>query len=214
MTIAVLSANTGNFDKRQEHVPQTVEYDQYVFTDENFPPRLCTLTPRMQARLTKMFSWQMVPDHDYYIWIDSSCIFALPESVEWFVEQCKDVDLVVFKHPNRYTAQQEADYLDYRLSIGCPYITPRYKNELTKDQMDVIKADTAYTDNSLIASTVMVYKKNPKVMAMFKEWWYHTSRYHSDEQLSLPYVIWKTGCTIKTLPDKYTKIKYLKYVRK
>lgn len=214
MKPAILTANLGGFDKKMENVEQSVEYDFYRLTDVNFPPRSCSMTPRLQARLAKMFGWQMITDHDVYIWIDSSCIFAERDSIEWFVKQCQDVDMVVFKHPNRSTIQQEADYLKHRLEIGCPYITPRYKNELIDDQLDEIKADTEYVDNLLIASTVMVFKNNPRVKAMFKEWWYHTTRYHTDEQLSLPYAIWKTGCTIKVIPDSYLKIKYLKYVRK
>ncbi|GAF81593.1 unnamed protein product, partial [marine sediment metagenome] len=56
MQVAVSTANLGNFDKQIEYIPQSVEYDFFRFTDENFPPRACSMQPRLQARIPKMFS--------------------------------------------------------------------------------------------------------------------------------------------------------------
>ena len=62
MQTAIVTANLGNFDKTVPYVKQSVPYDFYKFTDDNFPPRYCSMTPRLQARLVKMFMWEMVPD--------------------------------------------------------------------------------------------------------------------------------------------------------
>jgi hypothetical protein len=212
MKICLLTANLGGFENVKEHVPQSIEYDLHRFTDENFPPRSCTLTPRMQARLAKMFGWQMVPGYDIYIWVDSSCIFPHPDSLKWFIEQLDGYDLVTFKHPDRNTIKQEADYLNKRILMGCSYITPRYKNELTEAQLTEIFEDKDYVDDKLYASTVMVYRPSDQVRKMMKEWWYHTSRYHSDEQLSLPYVT--RNLKVRVIPERYSSMKYLTHVRK
>ncbi len=211
--IAVITANLGNFDKIIKPLKQTINYSFYRFTDENFPPRYCSMTPRLQARIVKTFSWQMIPNYDYYIWIDASCIFNREDAVEWLLKKCNNVDMAVFKHPHRNSIQEEADYLKKRLAMKCPYITPRYDNELIDEQLAIIKEDKNYIDNRLFASTIMIYKNNEKVQRMMKEWWYHISRFHSIDQLSLPYVIWQFGININIIQENYLKIPYIKYIR-
>lgn len=213
MKVAVITANLGNFEKPVEHPEQSVACDFFHFNDENFPLRFNAMTSRLQARIVKMFGWQMVPDYDYYIWVDSSCIFSSPDSVKLFIDKCQDVDVVVFKHPNRGSIAEEAEYLKHRLAIGCPYITPRYENELIDEQLAEIQADKSFVDQNLFASTGLVYKNNDKVKNMMKEWWYHTSRYHSIDQLSLPYALMQSDCKVRIIPEKYSKSAYITYVR-
>jgi len=175
------------------------------------------MTPRLQARIPKMFGWQMAPGYDYYIWVDSSCSLLNPDSVKWFVEQCENVDTVVFQHPMRKTIREEADYIKGRLSRNCEYLTPRYENELIDEQMKVIEEDKLFYDGFLFASTAFVYKNVERVHDMLIQWWYHTSRFHSVDQLSFPYVLWKSGCTYKILPvpmrQNVIKSPYITHVR-
>ena len=212
--IAIITANLGNFDKMIDPVKQSVSCDFYRFTDENFPPRFNSMTPRLQARIPKMWSWQMVSGYNYYLWVDSSCTLANPDSVKWFLKQCEFTDLVVFKHPNRNSIKEEADYLKERLAMKCPYITPRYENELIDEQVSAIKEDKDYVDDKLYASTAFMYKNSGRVHGLLSHWWTHTSRYHSVDQLSFPYVIWKSKCSVKVIPDSYLKTPYLTYIRK
>ena len=121
--------------------------------------------------------------------------------------------MAVFKHPNRNTIQEEADYLKLRLKNKCPYITPRYENELIDEQLEIIKEDKEYYDDKLFASTCIVYQNNERVQKMMKEWWHHISRYHSVDQLAFPYVIWKAGLDINVIQESYLKTPYLKYIR-
>jgi sarcosine oxidase delta subunit len=213
MKVAVITANLGGFERKVVHPPQSIALDFHHFNDVNFPARFNAFKPRLQARVVKMFGWQLVPGYDYYIWIDGSSAFTGPDSARLFMEQSQNADVVVFKHPNRNTIQKEADYLKYRLSINCPYITPRYENELIDEQLAEIKADKDFKDENLFASTGLVYRNTKAVQDMLKEWWYHTSRYHSIDQLSLPYVLAKSGLRVKVLPDRYSDSKYITYVR-
>lgn len=211
MRVAVITANLGSFDKPVEHAEQSVACDFFHFTDENFPPRLNSMSPRLQARIVKMFGWQIVPGYDYYIWVDSSCALARPDSAKWFLDQCKDVDIAVFKHPHRNTIQEEADYLKERLKLEAEgkkglYILPRYENEDIDGQLGEVDPNA-----ELYASTAFIFRHSESVRSAMKEWWYHTSRYHSIDQLSLSHVL--AGLKIKVIPDNYLKCKYLEYVR-
>jgi hypothetical protein len=125
--------------------------------------------------------------------------------VKWLTEKCTG-DIAVFKHPNRKTVRDEARYLKDRLAMGCDYITPRYNNELIDEELDAIKD---LPDEHLFASGILVYKNNEKIHAMMKEWWYHISRFHSIDQLGLPYSILKTGCDFTVIPDHYGRTPYL-----
>jgi len=211
--VAVVTANIGGLDKELDPVSQSVPFDFYRFNDKNFPLRHCSMTPRLQARIVKMFSWQMMPRYGIYLWYDSSCQLANPDSVKWFVEQLKGYDLAIFKHPNRNTIKEEADYLKVRLAKKCPYITPRYENELIDEQLAEIFSSDGFVDDKLLASTMMVYRNNHTMQFLMKEWWYHVSRFHSIDQLSLPYAIFKAGCRVNIINEDYQHHPYLKYVR-
>lgn len=214
MTIAVITANLSNFDPRIDYVKQSLPYDFYRFTDENFPPRICSMTPRLQARIVKIFGWQMVPPHDYYLWVDASCILSHPDSIKWFIDQCQSVDMAVFKHNERHTIQEEADFLKKRLNMNCRYITPRYKNELIDEQLAAIHTNKDFVDQKLFASTALIYKNTPAVRNVMFHWWHHTSRYHSIDQLSLPFVLFEQNCHYNIIDHDYLKIPYLEHVRK
>lgn len=213
--VLVVSASLGGFDEQRKHELQRpvsdgpqLDIDFHHWDDKNFPPRHCSMTPRLQARIPKMMSWQMKPGYDYYLWVDSSCRLAHKDSVKWFLDKLGDKDLAVFKHPHRDTIQAEADYLKHRLDIKCPYITPRYENERIDDQLAVVDPQAP-----LYASTAFIYKNDTPAQDALTIWWLHTSLYHSIDQLSLPNAIEKGGATHNVIPDNYLKCKYLEYMR-
>jgi len=211
--IAIITANMGNFDKNIDPVEQSVKADFFRFIDSNFPPRYQAMTSRFQARIPKMFGWQMAPGYDYYIWVDSSCAIENPDTVDWFMKQGSVTDLAVFKHPDRNTIQEEADFVKKKVGQKDRYLLSRYDNELIDEEMAEIKADKDYVDDKLFASTAFIYHNTPKVQAMMKEWWYHTSRYHIIDQLGFPYVLNKFKCTLNIIKEHYMHTPYLTYVR-
>ncbi len=206
--IAVVSASLGGFDAQREHAKQSVDCDFYHFTDENFLPRRNSMTPRLQARIPKMTSWQMVPGYNCYLWVDSSCRLADKDSVMWFLEQLGDADIAVFKHPHRNTVQEEADYLKHRLAIKCPYITPRYENERIDEAVGA-----GDSHDPLYASTAFIYRDSPKMREALLVWWTLTSLYHSIDQLALPYALKVAGVDVHVIQGNYLKCKALEYVR-
>jgi len=210
MKVAVISANTGNFEIPVPYVEQSIPYDFHLFTDTNFPPRVHALTPRLQARIPKMFAWQMKPGYDLYLWVDSSCSLQHKDSIQWFINHLQDKEMAVFKHPHRNNIQEEADYLKERLARKCPYITPRYEYELIDEQLAAVDPSLP-----LYASTAFIYRPTYYIKTqVMKEWWYHTSRFHVIDQLSLPYVLNKSYCSFNVIPDNYLKCKYITPTRK
>lgn len=212
MSIAVVSANFGNFEKPVKHKPQSIETFNYRITEQNFPLRHNSMTPRLQARIVKTHMWQFVPGHDYYLWIDSSCRLSDKDSVKWFIDKLGDRDIAVFRHPHRKTIQEEADYLKERLKLEADgkkkkYILPRYENELIDEQLAQVDKEA-----KLYASTAFIFRDSRVTRRAMKRWWYHISRYHSIDQLSFSEIIQSLRLSI--LAENYLKCDYIEAVRK
>lgn len=212
MSVAVVSANFGDFEKSITHEPQSIETFNYCITEQNFPLRYNSMTPRLQARIVKTHMWQFALGHNYYLWIDSSCKLSNKDSVKWFLEQLEDADIAVFKHPRRDTVQEEADYLKKRLKLETEgkkkkYILPRYENEDIDGQLKEV--DPAA---ELYASTAFIYKNSLGVRTAMKLWWYHISRYHVIDQLALPHCI--KDLRVSIIQENYLKCDYIEAVRK
>lgn len=212
MKIAVITANLGSFDEEYvTYIEQGADF--YKFIDTNFPPRFKAMTPRLQARIPKMFGWQMAPGYDAYIWYDSSLAVA-EGMVDWFTGQLGDADVVFLRHPDRKTVHEEAKFIKEKVLANHYYLAPRYVGELIDEEMAELDSDLGYKDDLLIASTTFMYRNNDKVHALMKEWWYHTSRYHIVDQLGLPYAIYKSGCKVNIINDNYLHLEHLPHMRK
>jgi len=215
--ILLHSANLGSFDpfvpSVEQELPSNVKLETYLFTDVNFLPRFRAMTPRMQARIPKMFCWQLFPDFDYYLWVDASCTLSSRKAVWWFLEQCAGADSAFFLHPDRKSIREEYLFLKQQLEKGNKYLERRYAGEFLEEQYQEIYSDYSYRDDLLIASTAFIYQNTLSMHRALKEWWYHTSRFHIIDQLSLPYVLKKSGTHFNLIKESYLDISYLKYVR-
>ncbi len=211
---AVISASLGGFDSDTDHEEQSIDHDYFHFNDENFPPRT-SMTPRLQAKIPKMFGWQLKPNYKYYMWIDGNLRLARTLSLQYFQENLKDADVVVLQHPQRDTIYWEYRYNWRGLHNNAPsnYLTERYTGEQLKEQMQVIIDDEDYVDDMLVNGGIFMYRNTPAVQNMLKEWWFHVSRYLIMDQLSWAYVLKKSGLRIAVLPDNYDDCPWLEVRR-
>ena len=208
--IAVIQASLGGIDNITPHVPQTIPYDYHLFTDENCPPRL---PPRLQAKIPKMFGWQLAPNYEYYLWLDGNISLNHSQTLQYFYDQIQGYDIVVVRHHRRPNIRQEIRYLRKGLREQSIYLVSRYDKELWQEQYAEICKDKEYVDDLLVIGGVFMYRNTPKVQAMMKEWWYHVSRYNVQDQISFPYVLKKSGLKIKVLDHDYTKWEMIKAER-
>ena len=207
--IAVISAELGGFDEQRNHPLQSIDADYFYFNDKNFPLRK-SMTPRLQAKIPKMFGWQLKPGYEYYMWLDGNIVFDKFDALEYFYDQIQGYDIVVLHHHRRNTIKWEARYLERAINENSRYIMARYDNEFWQEQLAEIQADKDYKDDFMLIGGVFMYKNNEKVRQAMKEWWYQVSRYSIQDQISLPYVLRKAGLKIKILDHDYTKWDYIK----
>ena len=217
ISIAVVTANCGAFDKiildAPQVLPEFFKMDRIIFDDSNFPPRVNSMTPRLQARIPKCFAWQMAPGYDYYIWIDASLAMTSANFVSWLLEQLTFTDAAFLVHPERKTINEEYLFIKEKIKSGNLYLKSRYENEFDDEQMEFINSDKSYKDDKLFASSLFIYRNNKTTQDMLKDWWVHISRFHTVDQLALPYVLQKSGCTFKSITEPLYKSKYFAYVR-
>ena len=214
MKVAILSANLGNFDNNtKDPVLQSspLEVKFHRFTDDDFPP-IAGLTPRLQYRISKLFGYEMFPGYDVYIWFDSSCSLQRPDCVDWYLEQLGDADMAFFRHPQRNSIEREVQHIEAKLATDHWYITPRYKNGLHREFLNIVQEDKTFKDDNLYASTAFIYRANEKSIEMLHYWWFYQSRYFTCDQVQLPYAIHKSGAKVNKIPDNLFQIGYLSLV--
>ncbi len=209
MRIAVISATLGGFDEPQEHEPQSVPYDYFFFNDDNFPPRPHTLKPRVWAKIPKMFGWQLAPGYDYYLWIDGNQKLAHEDSIKYFLDCCQGHDIVFTRHPKRPNIRQETRVMRKGVRQQ-PYYRQRYQGELEEEFYRLIANDKDYTDDILLSGGIFIYRNIPEVQNALKDWWYYITRYHVNDQLSLPYVLKKSGLKLNILEDDIRNCWFIK----
>ena len=207
--VAFIYLNTNDYEPPFESIPQTVSNDielsYHFFNDTNFPLRFNAMTPRLQVNLAKMFMWQMFPGYETYIWADSQFAMQREDSAKWLLEQLGSHDIVLFKHPDRTTVKEEADFLRDRLPTS-KRLMKRYKDEWLDELMETIP-----TDGILYASGIFAYRNSLKIQEAFKEWWYYTTRYHLNNQLSLSHAF--RNCDVGMIDDDYFHCKYFTSIR-
>ena len=209
--ICVTTARLGDFDFDNRNVPQSVPAAYAVFTDENFPPRIKSMQPRLQAKIPKCFAWELAPGYNYYLWLDGNIVLNKPDSLQYFLNRCEECDVVVFKHQKRPDIRQETRYTRKGVKQGRLYLTGRYKNEFYNDIYKIVQLDKSYKDDLLVNGGVFMYKNVPKVQSALKEWWYFITRYAIQDQLSFIYVLRKAGLIIKVIDVDIYSSPYLSF---
>jgi len=213
MRILAHTANLGGFDLILPPEAQVgVDMRWRLFADADFPPRPHAMTRRLQAKIPKMFGWDLEPGYDVYLWHDASLRLSKPDSVAWLTAPLANHDMVVFKHPWRTSIREEADYLRTKMSNGSRYLHSRYDGEDLDGQLRAVQ-DEGYVDDHLYAGGCFAYRPTTWVKSALKEWWIHTSRFHCIDQLALPYVLHQYAVHVTVIDEDIYHASHLAWTR-
>jgi len=214
--VAIISANLGGFDQPVEPVPQVgqVQVDYHCVTSVELPPRPKSLSPRLQAKIPKMFGWDLYPGYDAYLWVDASLAVSSPDTTTWFLDRLGQSDIAVFRHPFRATAQAEADYVQTKMAAGNHYLLSRYEHEDTAGQLRALAQEPSFVDDRLYAAGAFCYRPTARLQAAMASWWCHTSRFHVIDQLAFPFVLWQHQCAVQVIPEDIYHASHLTWGRR
>lgn len=220
--VCVYTAMFAGYDRILEHIPQTVDCDFMIFTDDKsgMPTDRFRIiikdnpgdqtSPSLKNTWLRLFPFD-IPELNGYqilIYIDANVRICDPSFVEQILRRCEDTDdfdLMLSEHPWNVCLYQEAR--DSR-QIG------KYKNTDLERQIATYRREGFPTNAGLYWNGLIVYNRacdQPRVRQFLQMYWHELIAYNrtSDPdprpqgQVSLPYCLWKSGLKLVTIPQLY-----------
>ncbi len=195
LKIAVFTCITGHYDNLVE--PRVVDpgVDYYVFTDMECPKNSVwkkiditqfedydQLTPAQMNRKIRILSYRYLPEYDYTVYVDGNV--QIQTSLVPVLEKMGNCPLGIHYHRNRDCIYVEAVHVLYLRKAN---------RELVKKQMEVYKKAGFPRHFGLYENTVLIKNHHDDDLRLLMEaWWEEYYQYSTRDQLSLPYVVWKT----------------------
>ena len=199
--IAVYTCITGNYDSLLEPLIHPDNIDYYVITDMNIDKNskwikidinkfeeLKKLDNTRKARYAKTHPHMFFGEYEYSIWVDSN--FRIVSDLSKFIKNTNStVPFASHWHPYRNCIYTE--------SIACK-MRKKDDEKIINNQIDFYRKD-GMPDNFGLIETNMIVRKHmdEKCIKIMEEWWNNIIQWSKRDQLSLPYVIWKNGYTMK-----------------
>lgn len=219
MNIVVYTAIIGNIDRLWSALPGGHDAQHVAFVDApkfevglwgEQPPRILGNTGgiggqptweqrvvtaewgnRRAARHYKALPHRYLPDADVWVWVDGNV--RLREHPAAFVARYLHGDLAIPKHPDR----------------DCAYVEAAFCARRGKDRAETLTRQAqAYRKAGLperwgLAETRVVIRRNtPEIVALNEAWWAEIKRHSLRDQVSLPFVCWKSGVRWNVIPGR------------
>lgn len=145
---------------------------------------------RRNAKIYKVMPQMFLPEYDYWFWMDSThdLIMDPKEVIEKYLG---DSDIGLWKHTDRDCAYQESEIIK-QLNYDYP--------ELVQGQINHYKSVGYPEHNGLYELPASIRKNTDRVKILNMRWWEQICRYSSRDQISMPFVLWKTGIEPTILP--------------
>jgi GR25 family glycosyltransferase involved in LPS biosynthesis len=189
----IISANFGNIDQQKYLIKDMVVYDD---TNSVFPSK--DLNPRLRAKYFRMCSHMLYPLVPFFIWVDSS-IQLKDGIIDWMKNILGDYDAVFFKHSLRSSIVEENNYVNENMKTS--YLNKRYSNYDLNAQVDSYLKDGFPDKDGLIETGLFLRKNTENVNKAFEHWFIEQVKWSIQDQLSLPYILWKHKINYKIITD-------------
>lgn len=220
MRIAIISANFGKGKYYQDkHITQDVndnlEIKYFFLNEEKFPLREHALQPCLQGKIVKMLGYELFPDFDYYVWLDSNITLNDKNSIKWLIDKCYGYDFAFFRHYKRNSVLEEAEYIIKLLKNNNEYLSKRCKYELIEEQIEFYKKKQLFKNDKLFACGAFIYSKSmifKQEFNIMQQWYYHCCRFNVRDQISLPFLLDVNPIyTFNVIKESLINNIYLKY---
>jgi hypothetical protein len=197
----IVTAITGGIDRTsKEQLQQRQGMVVYHETKKKLPFPRHDINERLRSKYFKMSTHWLHPNFAVYIWVDGKFTIDAEELRSWLVEELGSADCAFFKHPRRSSIVQEYKFVVNRSASGDKYMKVRYDNEPMKAQVDAYIAEGFPTEERMLLSGGLFVRRNsPRVNAAFDHWFIENVKWTIQDQLSLPYILWKHNLTYKMI---------------
>jgi len=200
MRIALITSVFGGYDPLRP-APEGFD-DTVAVTDVKAPGWRCYVekpseAPRLAAKRAKMRPWEFT-DCDAAVWVDASIEIIdgieLRNMVEPLLAQR---DLWVWQHPEGRT--------DIREEGPVCWDWPKYRDYPIREQVAAYVADGLPERWGLFACGVMAWRFTPEAKRFGQLWLQENRDWSIQDQISLPYLLWREGMRFGTFPANQYK---------
>lgn len=140
--------------------------------------------PRLAAKRPKMLPW-LYTTCDAALWIDASFEITSRKLRDWVEKHLQQDDFVVWTHPEgRICLWQEAQ--------AC-YDFPKYRDQPILKQARAYLEDGMPLHWGLFAAGTVGWRFTSEAKRFGGAWYREQERWTLQDQISLPYLLWKTG---------------------
>jgi len=148
-----------------------------------------------------MCAHMLHPNYTALVWADGA--FKLqPGFVEWIIGYLADADAAFIRHPVRSSISEEMDFVYSNLAQD--YVRARYNSEPMREQVTAYLQDGFVPKAApLIAAGLFIRRNSDKVNRAFEHWYIENTKWTIQDQLSLPYIIWKHNLRVKYIPGSF-----------
>ena len=215
LRVLVTCANFGGIDEvPRRRVPPSEAHVDYVDDASTLPLELLHKSARARGKYFKMCAHRTLAAAgvEFLVWVDAS-IELRAGAVNWLVKQLGDADCAFFRHSRRSTVAEELAFCVEQLQKGDAYLLDRYSARSLAAQVSAYKLQGFDpTHASLYECGLFIRRNSPAVNGVFDAWYTEQGRSLQD-QLSLPFVLWKAGSAlrVKALPGTVLKGPYHNY---
>ena len=155
--------------------------------------------PRLRSKLPKMMAHALHPEFKAYAWADGS-ISSQAGFVDELLALLGDADCAFSPHIGRKSIGDEMDFVEWLITHKDASIIEAYGGQPMRAQVAAYRAQ-GLPDTCLYQGGLFVRRNTPKVNAAFEEWFSHNVVYSVQDQLSLPFVLWKHGVRVARIPS-------------
>ena len=133
-----------------------------------------------RARYFKTNFHKYLSVYENLLWVDAR--ITVTESLNDYLKNLNDCDIVFLKHPNARNISEE-----FRRVVSGKLEKADVAEAIRKRYEE---AGYKY-DNGMIASGVILFKNNGRTVKFFKDWWSEIENFSVRDQLSANFAIWK-----------------------
>jgi hypothetical protein len=151
-----------------------------------------TSCPNLAAKEYKFFPHRFLPHHRITVWIDGSHTPVKP-IVPLAHSALHTETIALFAHPERDCLFDEAEAC---IAAG------REDPDKLKQQVDVYKKAGMPKHHGLARGGIIFRRKVSALNKTMQLWWDHAVEYSRRDQISFPFVAWKTGLNYELLGSK------------
>lgn len=221
--IAVYTAIFGEYDKLHEPVVVPEGVDFVCFTDVPLQSTVWQVRtvaaahqdPTRNARMYKVLPHRYLGSYEASIWVDGN--IKIRGDVGQFAEKYLNKhDMVVYDHahakhrdreksPNpRHSVFEELEALLELARRGRVKDDP----ELMRQQIDRYKVEGYKEGKVALTNTLLRRHNQPLVKEAMELWWTEIKNGSKRDQLSFPYILWKTGLQVHWIEDNARENEY------